>query len=282
MGGKLSFFEEIALSTFNFQLSTFNFNIMDIAKIREKAKKEKEEKAGASSSAMRETNGETKTTEESLNNNAEKPVETKSEPSLNAPSDKESEEISETAPGCRQSEIEGIPEKNFQEIEIPTAEIYKKSLEGEEEIDEDYKEVLSFLVADEEFALNVIEIKEIIKLREIIEVPNTPPFIKGIISLRGEVTPIIDMRERLGLPKVDENRDTRIIVTPGEDQPTGFLVDRVNNVLKIPEKDIEPPPPLKEGIDIECINGVGHLDGRLIMILDLSELLKFTEKVFEE
>ncbi len=119
-----------------------------------------------------------------------------------------------------------------------------------------------------------MELKEIIKPREILEVPNAPPAVKGIVSLRGEIIPVIDLRERLGLPPKEMDRESRFILARMAEEKVGLIVDRVRQVIKIPVKDIEPPPPVKEGIDVGFIEGIGHYQKRLIAILKLSEVLK--------
>lgn len=214
---------------------------MDIAKIRKKAKK-KEETSGAKKS------GEDSPVKDSTSS-----------------TDKDKDPVrGEASP------------LGMEEVEIPTEEAYEKSLEKEEEgVKEEKREVLSFFLGDEEFAIDVMELKEIIKPREILEVPGTPPSVKGIIFLRGEVIPIIDLRERLGLPQKGIDRDTRFVLAGSDEgEKVGLIVDRVKQVLKIPEKDIESPPSVKEGIDVGSIEGIGHLDRRLIAILKLSEVLK--------
>lgn len=165
----------------------------------------------------------------------------------------------------------GLPLAAAGRIEIPSEEVYRKSLEAREAA-EGYKELLTFLIENEGFALNVMEVKEIIKMREVTDVPDTQPFVRGIISLRGDIIPVIDLRVRLDIPPKPHDRDTRIVITASDDQKIGLIVDSVGQVLKIPESKIEPPPPLKEGIDIELLKGVCHVGDRLIVLLELPKV----------
>ncbi len=166
---------------------------------------------------------------------------------------------------------EKVPLK-MEEVEFPTEEVYKMSLE--KGVEEERKQFLTFFLEDEEFAIDVTELKEVIKPRAILEVPNAPPFVKGIISLRGEIVPIIDLRERLGLPPKDMDRQTRFILAGLNGEKVGLIVDRIRQVMRVSEREIEPPPQVREGIDTEFIEGIAHTGERLIAILRLSRVLK--------
>lgn len=153
----------------------------------------------------------------------------------------------------------------------PIAEASEKVPErtGEE------REVLCFLLGEEEFAIDVMELKEIIKPREVLEVPETPPSVRGIIFLRGEVVPIVDLRVRLGLPQKEIDRHTRFVLAgTGDQERVGLVVDRVKQVSRIPERAIEAPLSVERGIDAGLVDGIGHLQGRLITILKLHEVLR--------
>jgi purine-binding chemotaxis protein CheW len=154
-------------------------------------------------------------------------------------------------------------------LEAETAELDKLSTAASAEIEE----YLCFRVAEEEYAINILSIKEIIKPREVTEVPRMPAFISGVISLRGVIIPIMDMRCRLSLPTgVRTGRERVIVVKSGADF-CGILVDWVVQVARIRRDEIEAPPAVLDGIDREFVMGLGHFDGRMIILLNLATIL---------
>jgi purine-binding chemotaxis protein CheW len=137
----------------------------------------------------------------------------------------------------------------------------------------DIEEYLCFRVADEEYAISIMSIKEIIKPRDVTEVPRVPLFIQGVISLRGLIIPVMDMRCRLSLPVVSVTGRERIVVVRKEAGFCGILVDEVVQVARVAKKDIEEPPAVLDGIDKAFVKGLGHYDGRMIILLDLEAIL---------
>ncbi len=147
----------------------------------------------------------------------------------------------------------------------------KSEVENSDEVGE-VLQLVSFQLGQEEFAIDILGVQEIIRMVEITGVPNSPHFVEGVINLRGKVIPIINLRARFGLPLVDPTKDTRIIVVEIRHLILGFVVDSVEEVLRLPEELIEPPPVAgRTGAD-EFHKGVGRIDGRLLILLDL-ELL---------
>jgi len=140
------------------------------------------------------------------------------------------------------------------------------SPEGEEIL-----ELLAFKLADEEYAVDVLMIKEIIRSVEVTRVPRRPDYIKGIISLRGKVIPIFDLRVRLGLKESESNRDTRILVIAMEKGMIGVITDGVTEVVKVQSREVEPPPGLGGGSSGGHLKGVTRVNGRLIILLDLEK-----------
>lgn len=140
-------------------------------------------------------------------------------------------------------------------------------------------QLVSFLLGNEEFGADILMVQEIIRMVPITRVPNAPHFVEGVINLRGKVIPIIDLRKRLNLAsRTEANRNTRIIVVQFEGKTTGFIVDAVSQVLRIPVNIIEPPPDIIAGVDSEYISGVSKLEDRLLIILDFSKILTRKEK----
>ena len=137
----------------------------------------------------------------------------------------------------------------------------------------DVEEYLCFRVADEEYALNIMAIKEIIKPREVTEVPRMPDFISGVISLRGVIIPVMDMRLRLSLPVRGAKGRERIIVLRTDAGFCGVLVDEVVQVARIRKADIEEAPAVLEEIDREFVRGLGHYDNRMLILLNLETIV---------
>lgn len=140
-------------------------------------------------------------------------------------------------------------------------------------VSEELEEYLCFRVASEEYAISIMEIKEIIKPREVTEVPRAPQFIQGVISLRGLIVPIMDMRARLSLYDGTVTSRERIVVIHREAGFCGLLVDEVIQVARIAKSAIEEPPAVLDGIDRAFVKGLGHYDSRMIILLDLETIM---------
>ena len=133
--------------------------------------------------------------------------------------------------------------------------------------------VIVFQLADKEYAVPVAQVQGIEKLMHITRVPKTPHYVKGVINLRGVVTPIIDLRERFGLPLPTDEETTRIIIIQLEDMEVGFVVDSANDVLDIAMDTIEPQPEVVGSYEEEFISGVAKIDNRLLILLHLEKVL---------
>ena len=136
----------------------------------------------------------------------------------------------------------------------------------------EYQEYLCFRVSDEIYGINIMDIKEIIKPREVTEVPRAPSFVSGIISLRGIIIPIIDMLDRLGLPRETVTGRERVIVVRHGEAFSGLLVDEIIQVVHITKDCFEAAPAVLEGIDRDFVNGIGRADGRMIILLNLENI----------
>ncbi|MBN1959628.1 MAG: purine-binding chemotaxis protein CheW [Deltaproteobacteria bacterium] len=134
-------------------------------------------------------------------------------------------------------------------------------------------ELLAFWVADEEYAISIIEIQEIIKVQPITELPRAGSAVLGIISLRGTIVPILDLRRVLHLEERPISRQTRILVVRSEDDPIGLLVDRVTSVTRFDAKKVEATPHAMRRQTSEFVRGVGRLDSRLFIILEVSSVI---------
>ncbi|MBI5587510.1 MAG: chemotaxis protein CheW [Deltaproteobacteria bacterium] len=147
--------------------------------------------------------------------------------------------------------------------------------------DFDSKEVLqlvTFRLGNEEFSLDILKVQEIIRHMDLTRVPKTPDFVDGVINLRGRVIPVLDLRKRFGLPRDENTNETRIIVVDVDNRTVGLKVDAVSEVLRLPADTVEPPPAIITGVESEYIKGVGKLDGRLLILLDVAKILSCTER----
>ena len=143
--------------------------------------------------------------------------------------------------------------------------------------EEEQEELLSFFLGDEEYAIDIMTIKEIIGMMDITFVPRADDCIRGIISLRGAIIPIFDIRNRLGLREPGDSNKGRIIVISIDRELIGITVNGVAEVVKIRGLDIEPTPFTISGIDAEYIRGIVRYKGRIVILLDIVRLLKLQE-----
>jgi purine-binding chemotaxis protein CheW len=135
-------------------------------------------------------------------------------------------------------------------------------------------QLVTFLLKDEEFGFDIMSVQEIIRLPKMAKVPRTPPFVDGVANLRGVVLPIIDMRTRFGMDRVEETDGTRVLVIDIDGVKTGLRVDRVKQVTRVLRSDIEPPPPAIRGASSNYLEGVVKLDKgqRIIMALNAGQV----------
>ena len=134
-------------------------------------------------------------------------------------------------------------------------------------------QLVSFSLDREVFGVDILNVQEINRMVGITRVPNSPPHVRGVINLRGKVIPIVDLRSRLGMEPRDPDNQTRVIVVEIADTVVGFVVDSVNEVLRIPKSVTEPPPQIAAGVDAGYITAVGKLEDRLLILLDLKHLV---------
>jgi chemotaxis signal transduction protein len=139
--------------------------------------------------------------------------------------------------------------------------------------DENSFQLVGFKLGDEEYAIDVLKIQEIIRLIEITTVPRTDPYILGVINLRGKVIPVVDLRVRFELDRSDFDKKTRIIVVKFEKENIGFVVDEVTEVIRIDKSIVEPTPPLVGAVGQEYILGICKYQKRLIILLDIDRVV---------
>ncbi len=137
----------------------------------------------------------------------------------------------------------------------------------------DLLQLVSFVVEDEEFGVNILKVQEIIRPMAITRVPNAPSFVEGVINLRGRIIPVVDLRKRFGFPPREHDKSTRIVVVELREKVIGFMTDAVKEVIRIERSVMEPPPDLAIGIDANYIQSVAKLDDRLLIMLDLDAVI---------
>jgi purine-binding chemotaxis protein CheW len=138
--------------------------------------------------------------------------------------------------------------------------------------------VIVFQLQDEEYGIPVHQVRSIEKMQHITRVPRTAPFVKGVINLRGVVTPIIDLRVRFELEEQAYTDSTRIIIVALDHMEVGLIVDAANDVIDIPVSLIEPRPEVVGNVEVEYITGVAKVDKRLIILLNLEKVLTRDEE----
>jgi purine-binding chemotaxis protein CheW len=168
------------------------------------------------------------------------------------------------------------------DLPLATEDTYRRGLD--ERLQETpARRFLTFMLAGEEYALDILRISEIIKVRPVTEVPRAPAFVPGIISVRGTIVPVVDLRLRLHLPAPEPGPAARILIVTRQDEPTGLVVDEVVHVVRLHAEDIEPPPAAVGGSSSEFIAGIGRppsilmpgLGGRMLIVLNVDAVLAF-------
>lgn len=135
------------------------------------------------------------------------------------------------------------------------------------------KKVIVFELNNEEYAVSIQQVGSIERIEPITRVPQTADFVKGVINMRGIVTPIIDLRKRFGIEETEFGDATRIIIVYMDDMEVGLIVDAANDVIDIPKSAIEPAPEVVGAVDVDYIEGVAKLEDRLLILLDLQKVL---------
>jgi purine-binding chemotaxis protein CheW len=138
--------------------------------------------------------------------------------------------------------------------------------------------VIVFALGDEEYGVEVDKVRTIERLQPLTRVPKTPAFIKGVINLRGVVTPIIDLRGRFQLQETEHTENSRIIIVAVNDIEVGMIVDAASDVIDVNTADIEDPPEVVGGIRAKYLRGVAKVgEHRLLVMLNLEEVLNKSE-----
>lgn len=141
------------------------------------------------------------------------------------------------------------------------------------------RQLVVFRLHNEEFGVEITKVREIVKPRHITRLPHVDDYIEGVTNLRGEVIPVICLRKRFGLESQEETQDTRIMMLEVKDSMVGFIVNAVTETLRLPEDAIEPPPSNIAGLKADYLAGVGKLDDRLLILLEVDKILNSDEQI---
>lgn len=144
--------------------------------------------------------------------------------------------------------------------------------ENMNEMDES-RQVVAFKLREEEYGVSILNVQEIRNLTDVTRVPFSADFIKGVINLRGSVLPVIDLKKRLGLAETPYTDDTRIVTVTIDDLHVGMLVDAVTEVLTIDNKPVDTKKAINDKSGSRFLSGIGNVDGRLIIMLNLEEII---------
>jgi purine-binding chemotaxis protein CheW len=136
-----------------------------------------------------------------------------------------------------------------------------------------FEKHLTFTLADEQYGIEILKVREIVGMTDITRVPRTPAFVKGIINLRGKIVPVMDLRMKCGMPPAERTPDTCIIVLELARMEMGVIVDKVLDVLDIPRSEIEETPSFGVEADTAFIQRVAKMDGRVVLLLDIAKVL---------
>ncbi len=140
-------------------------------------------------------------------------------------------------------------------------------------------QLVIFGLGKEEFGVEISQVREIIKMTQVTRIPNAPGFVEGVINLRGTITPVLDLRKALNIiSREEEDTDTiRIVIAEQEDRTVGMVVDEVSEVIRLSTGDIEENPTITSEVSADYIKGVGKLEDRLLILLDLNKILSQQE-----
>jgi purine-binding chemotaxis protein CheW len=137
--------------------------------------------------------------------------------------------------------------------------------------------IVGFRVGRETFGVSISLVHEIVRVPEITAVPDCPAYVEGVINLRGKIVPVVDLRKRFGQKPTHNPKKNRILVAELEGKMVGLMVDAASEVLKLPPSDVDQPPTMVEDPEQNYVTGVGKLNGRLIILVDLSKILRRNE-----
>ena len=153
-------------------------------------------------------------------------------------------------------------------IQLESITSSKNSASGADEL----LQIVTFQAGNETFGLDILKVHEIIRFQTLTRVPNLPEYVEGVLNLRGKIIPVVGLRKRMGLEGRETDIATKIVVATVKGEVLGLIVDSVSEVLRISSANVEPTPRVGE-IKRKYVSGVGKLDDRILLLLDVDELL---------
>jgi len=144
--------------------------------------------------------------------------------------------------------------------------------------DRGMRSLVAFKIGTEEFAVDIASVQEINKAVEVTRIPNSPPHVQGVMNLRGKIIPVVDLRKMLGFQTRAADKQSRIIVIETGGVVVGFLVDSVSEVVQLPESAVEAPPTFAGTVEPHYVNGVGKMEDRLLILLNLQKMFLAQEE----
>lgn len=142
----------------------------------------------------------------------------------------------------------------------------------------DELQIVVFNLDNSYYGVHILQVQEIIKMTEITKLPNTPDFVEGIVNLRGNIIPVMDLRKRFRLKALDINENWKILILKAEDVKFGVMVDQISEVEKISVDIIETPPKVVGGVNGDFISGIAKTNQRLLILLDIEKILTIEEQ----
>jgi purine-binding chemotaxis protein CheW len=146
---------------------------------------------------------------------------------------------------------------------------------------QDQLQLVAFRLGAEEYAIPIEMVESIIKLGPLTSVPGSPPYVRGVMNLRGRIISVIDLRQRFGMPSGNDQPEGRILVVQYAETTIGILVDSVSEVFNLDEMDFQPPPPELGNGAVGGVDGIIHADERLIVLLNVESILRSTAEIEE-
>ena len=141
------------------------------------------------------------------------------------------------------------------------------------------QQLVTFRLGDDRFAVDIFVVERVLRFTAPAAVPKLPAWMDGVIEHGGRVVPVIDLRVRLGMPRIARRPEQRILVLAVGDEWLAVTVDSVHEVMSVPLEDVAPPPPIFRGLDAEYLRGLVRHEGSLIIFLDVTRILTSTERL---
>jgi purine-binding chemotaxis protein CheW len=158
-------------------------------------------------------------------------------------------------------------------MEATAVETATRELHQQIGLTTDDNQFLTFNLGEELYGVDILRVQEIKGYTAVTKIPNTPPHIKGVLNLRGTIVPIVELRTKFGMPRIDYTAFTVIIVVVVRDKVMGLVVDAVSDVLNIEKKDIQASPEFGVKVDVSFLNGIGKSGDKLVALLDIDRML---------